>query len=242
MDRRTAAVVVAGLGLVAAASFVCAESVDMTMAPQEPVVSQRASLPPVPPSVSTVEEQVPPGTPDEPTARAALATLVRADPRPGLPAYKRDKFGGGWLDPDGNGCNGRQDVLAGWTKAPPHTGCVVEGSVTDPYTGEMLAVPDGATIDHVVALADAWRSGAADWPGDRRIKFANDPRNLIPTAGSVNQKKADHGPDAWMPPREQYWCAYARVYIGSKKEYSLTVTVAEGDALALALESCLDPS
>jgi hypothetical protein len=30
-------------------------------------------------------------------------------------------------------------------------------------------------IDHVVPLAEAWRSGASDWDDDRRGDFANDP-------------------------------------------------------------------
>ena len=44
-------------------------------------------------------------------------------------------------------------------------------------------------IDHVVALADAWRSGAWQWDAQRRQEFANDPENLLAVDGQANEDK-----------------------------------------------------
>jgi hypothetical protein len=74
-----------------------------------------------------------------------------------------------------------------------------------------LCEPTGATwtaasgvdvdIDHVVPLADAWRSGANTWTTGRRQAFANDLTHpqLIAVTDNVNQSKGDQDPSTWQP-------------------------------------------
>ncbi|MES6118689.1 helix-turn-helix domain-containing protein, partial [Cutibacterium acnes] len=66
--------------------------------------------------------------------------------------------------------------------------CKVDsGVLADPYTGaridfEIDAGPSsdgGIQIDHVVALADAWVTGAQSWREDTMVQFGNDPLNLL---------------------------------------------------------------
>ncbi len=52
-------------------------------------------------------------------------------------------------------------------------------------------------IDHVVALAEAWDSGASGWTTAQRRAFANDlgdERCLVAVTDSVNQAKGDEDP------------------------------------------------
>jgi hypothetical protein len=58
-------------------------------------------------------------------------------------------------------------------------------------------------IDHVVALKEAWDSGAWGWEAERRSAFGNDledVRSLRAVTGSVNQSKSAADPSNWIPP------------------------------------------
>ncbi|HMO11640.1 MAG TPA: HNH endonuclease family protein, partial [Actinotalea sp.] len=67
-------------------------------------------------------------------------------------------------------------------------GCrVLTGVLLDPYGGGTIVFdsdrPEQVQVDHVVALADAWRKGAQQWTAQRRLEFANDPVNLLAVSG-----------------------------------------------------------
>ncbi len=187
-------------------------------------------------------------------ARFVLESLTIAEAGP-MDGYERScaegdacVFGPAWADVDRNGCDTRNDILRrdliGDVAREGTHGCVIEyGILYDPYTGQMVEFERGpdsdeVQIDHVVALADAWRSGAASWPQEQRQWFANDPRNLRATIGEINQEKGDSGPAEWRPPNEEYWCEYAATYVTVKFEYRLTVTPEDADALADMLADC----
>ncbi|WP_433274341.1 HNH endonuclease family protein [Actinosynnema sp. CS-041913] len=192
-------------------------------------------------------ERVPPGTPDAASARARLGQLVVAEPGR-LDGYVRDcdegaacVFGQPWADVDGDGCDQRSQVLArDLVDAVRKEGrCAVkDGTLHDPYTGATVTGVSKIQIDHVVPLAEMWRSGAAGWAPERRAAAANDLRNLLAVQGKTNQAKGDKTPDEWMPPDPAYACAYARIYVGVKAEYGLTVTAAERAALDRTLTPC----
>ena len=93
-------------------------------------------------------------------------------------------------------------------------------------------------IDHVVALADAWRSGAWQWDEQRRTEFANDPNNLLAVDGQANQDKSAASADQWLPPNADFRCDYVKLQIAVKNSYGLSVTQAEQDALATQLATC----
>jgi hypothetical protein len=90
-----------------------------------------------------------------------------------LRGYARDKYGPPWEDVDHNGCDTRNDILRrDLTKIvlEPGSQCVVlMGKLRDPYTARMITFLRGVKtskkvqIDHVVAHADAWRTGASRW-------------------------------------------------------------------------------
>jgi hypothetical protein len=192
-------------------------------------------------------DHVPTGTPDVVMARTKLGALKVAAPVK-ADGYVREcdngaacVFGQPWADTDGDGCDQRSQVLArdlqNVVRKKGRCG-VQSGELQDPYTGDTVTSVSKIQIDHVVPLAEMWRSGASGWTVDRRTLAANDLRNLVAVKGTTNQSKGDKTPDKWMPPNAAYTCTYARIYIGVKADYALTVSTAEHSALDKALATC----
>lgn len=74
-------------------------------------------------------------------------------------------------------------------------GCDVEvGRWLDPYTGSTYTDPADIDIDHVVPLANAWRSGASGWSEAEREAYANDPEVLLSAEDNANQEKGGGTP------------------------------------------------
>lgn len=184
-----------------------------------------------------------------PPSRAAEA-LRRLEVRDAddAPDYNRQYFGEAWADVDHNGCDTRNDILArDLTDVRLRGGstCVVaSGRLHDPYTGADIPfirgveTSEAVQIDHVVALADAWRAGAWQWSEEQRQRFANEPMNLLAVDGPTNQDKGDGRADEWLPPRAEYHCEYATRQIAVKNLWGLSVTEGEVRALADALATC----
>ncbi|GAA2359263.1 HNH endonuclease family protein [Dactylosporangium salmoneum] len=209
--------------------------------PAAPAVAPSATTPaPAPsPSLSPSAEQA---TADVADVLAEVYQLKVADNAAGG-GYARARFGPAWSDVDGNGCDTRNDVLRrdlrSAVTAPDCT--VVSGVLVDPYGGSTLAFQRGTTsadveIDHVVALADAWRSGASAWTDERRLAFANDPRELLATTAQQNRAKGDANAASWLPANGR--CAYVALQVEVKSAYGLSVTTAERDAFVATLTSC----
>lgn len=181
----------------------------------------------------------PPGIPDPATAQAELGELTVA-PEGSMDGYSRDQFPH-WIDGP-NGCNTRESVLKrDGTNVQVGSDCYpTSGTWYSPYDGATWTKASDLDIDHVVPLAEAWRTGAARWTIDQRQAFANDldGPQLIAVTDNVNQEKGDQTPDKWMPPRADYACTYASMWIGSKHKYKLTITDAEKSALQKALGTC----
>lgn len=178
----------------------------------------------------------------------ALTVRPRALPAE-APRYRREAFGQRWFDVDGNGCDTRNDILARdltqVTFREGTRGCVVvSGVVDDPYTGTQMLfrkgerTSDAVQIDHVVALYDAWYSGAWQWDEGQCLRFANDPDNLLAVNGDANQEKGASSADQWLPPAQGFRCEYAQRQVRVKYEWGLTVTSAERQALVNALAMC----
>jgi hypothetical protein len=222
--------------------------------------TEPAPSPTAPPSPSTpaTEEPKPSAAtrparrPDTNRPRQGTALGVLADlpvkgraPRTG---YDRDEFGQAWLDTDRNGCDTRNDILARdlttLEVTPGTNGCRVEaGTLADPYTGTLIRYVRGndtVDIDHVVALSNAWQTGAFSWDIRKRAAFANDPLNLLAIDSSANRQKGDADPATWLPPNKAYRCAYAARQISVKAKYQLWVTPPERDAMARILTGCPD--
>ena len=105
---------------------------------------------------------------------------------------------------------------------------------------ELLPAASDVDIDHIVPLAEAWRSGASSWTQGTREDFANDTKNpqLIAVTDNVNQAKGDKDPAAWKPPLRSYWCTYAKMWVRTKDNYDLTVQSTEKAALTEMLGTC----
>ena len=74
----------------------------------------------------------------------------------------------------------------------------VNGKFLCPYTGEWYDIKK-AQVDHIVPTDYAWTHGADKWSHALRVKFYNDPRNLLLVYGPVNQSKGNKDPGKWMP-------------------------------------------
>ncbi|MFA5565993.1 MAG: HNH endonuclease family protein [Acidimicrobiia bacterium] len=100
--------------------------------------------------------------------------------------------------------------------------------------------PGELEIDHVVALAEAWRSGAWEWDEARRREFANDldSPQLIAVTMASNRSKSDKDPANWQPSNRDAWCDYAASWIMIKSKWGLTADQAEVDALRNMLRGC----
>ena len=125
----------------------------------------------------------------------------------------------------------------------PGEDCEVQsGVLADPYTATAIRfVRGGASevdIDHVVALSDAWQTGAQQWSHRRRVRFANDPLNLLAVDAAANRQKADGDAATWLPPNKRFRCAYVARQIAVKRRYRGWVTPAEHDAMERVLAPC----
>lgn len=182
------------------------------------------------------------------SARDALDRLAVKGRAPKT-GYARSEFGDGWVDVDRNGCDTRNDMLrrdlTDVTIKEGTYGCVVlSGTRDDPYTGRRIpfvkgnATSTAIQIDHVVALSDAWQKGAQGWDAETRIRFANDPLNLLAVSQAANQAKSDGDAATWLPSNKAFRCDYVARQIAVKAAYGLWVTAAEKAAMAHVLAGC----
>ena len=179
------------------------------------------------------------------TVLESLAVKGRA-PKTG---YTRAQFGQTWADVNRNGCDTRNDILQrDLTKLSFRAGtrdCVVEsGKLVDPYSGITINFIKGVKssmevqIDHVVALSNAWQTGAFKLTLAKRTEFANDPDNLLAVQGRLNSQKGDGDAATWLPPLKSYRCTYVTKQIAVKAKYGLWVTAPEKAAMKSILAKC----
>ena len=175
----------------------------------------------------------------------SLAVKGRA-PKTG---YSRAQFGATWADVNKNGCDTRNDILKRDLRNVVYRSkthdCVVEsGTLLDPYSGTTINFVKGVTssmevqIDHVVALSNAWQTGAFKLTLEKRTAFANDPDNLLAVQGRLNSQKGDGDAATWLPPLKSARCAYVTKQIIVKAKYGLWVTAPEKAAMLTVLSKC----
>jgi Protein of unknown function (DUF1524) len=169
--------------------------------------------------------------------------------------YRRAAFGDAWTDdnnaPGGhNGCDTRNDILdrdlvdKTYVSIKRCPNAVATGTLHDPYTNDIIAFMRGnqtgaaVQIEHIVPLAFAWDQGARNWTDEMRVRFANDPANLLAVGGQVNQDKGDKEPALWMPPNMAFHCQYAMQFIAVLRGYGLPVDAPSAAVLRQAAEAC----
>ena len=187
----------------------------------------------------------PPSASDRPTGSATLAGLVEQLPEAPeqRDGYSRDLFVQ-WIDANGNGCDTRHEVLIAEAIIAPAIGpgCEISGGKwISLYDGLIVTNASNLDIDHVVALAEAWASGAYAWTSQQRKAFANDlgvPWALIAVSAASNRSKGDQDPAEWLPPLRAARCEFAVDWVAVKVRWQLTVDAAERQALLEVAAEC----
>ena len=191
-------------------------------------------------------------SPSQADSVASGLSIIEAQVTKGRAAktgYTRAQFGPTWADVDRNGCDTRNDILkrdlTGEVFKEKTRNCVVQsGTLIDPYSGETINFTRGNTssmevqIDHVVALSNAWQTGAFKLSIKERTAFANDPMNLLAVKGRLNSQKNDGDAATWLPPLKSYRCDYVARQIAVKIKYKLWFTAPEKEAMVRILKSC----
>ncbi|MER5774230.1 DUF1524 domain-containing protein [Streptomyces sp. NPDC002039] len=180
-----------------------------------------------------------PGMVSAAVARTQLAAL-KIDKPGTMAGYSRARFTH-WAE-QGNKCDTREVVLKrdGKDVAQDSECRASSGAWKSLYDGLEFNEASKLDIDHMVPLAEGWRSGAADWDAARRKAFANDltrPQLLAVSAAS-NRSKGDQSPDLWQPPDKASWCQYGRAWTTVKSHYELTVTEPEKAMLTTMIDTC----
>ena len=149
-----------------------------------------------------------------------------------------------WRDIDGDGCDSREQVLkrdsVTLPQVDPYKCKVIAGDWVSPYDGARWSDPTDIDIDHVVALKEAWDSGAWAWSAATRNAYANDTsdkRTLLAVTDNVNQQKSDKDPSNWVPPLKSYLCTYLGNWISVKARWNLSMDKSEWGRIKNLLNS-----
>ncbi len=178
---------------------------------------------------------------DTTTARALLFNLTVAA-EGGSTTYDRTYFRH-WIDANGDCQNTRAEVLIDESRVTPtytsSSRCTVaSGRWYSYYDGLTWTNPSDVDVDHVVALKEAWESGARNWSATNRTRFANDlayGRSLVAVTDNVNASKGDRDPAQWLPPRSSVHCRYATTWVLIKYRWRLSIDSTEKSRLSSLL-------
>jgi 5-methylcytosine-specific restriction endonuclease McrA len=86
-------------------------------------------------------------------------------------------------------------------------------------------------IDHLVSLKDAHESGAYRWSNSKKVRFANDRSNHVPSCRNVNISKGSAGPKEFLRRSGDGkgldyqlvgFCEYVKKYHSVKLQYDLS--------------------
>ena len=178
----------------------------------------------------------------------ALAALnnLEVKGRAAKTGYARSQFPH-WSDPDRNGCDARNDTLkrdlTNITYKVGTRDCkVIAGQLLDPFSGKVITFSTTKVvidIDHVVALSNAWQTGAAYFDKNKRSQIANDPLNLLAVDSKLNRQKGDGDAATWLPPSKAFRCEYVARQVAVKAKYGLWVTQPEKVAIDKILSTCV---
>lgn len=175
--------------------------------------------------------------------RPLLNGVIRVAAETNQP-YDRDYFGYP-ADLDSNGCDTRDEVLIADSQVPVTTGSsqcdVTAGRWYSPYDGVLTDDPGDIQIDHVVALSEAWDSGATGWDQRTATEFANavsDDDNLQVASRASNVRKSDSDPTEWLPANSDAVCWYVTTWSEIKLGWDLAMDEPEYTAVTTILASC----
>jgi len=158
-----------------------------------------------------------------------------------LDGYDRARFKL-WIDANKNGCDTRAEVLIAEAIVKPKKAAkckLTGGKWLSSYDGVKYSDASKLDIDHLVPLAEAWRSGAWAWTDQQRMEYANDLEDewaLNAVTASVNRSKGDKDISQWLPKKNV--CTYLSGWVTIKAKFELTVDIAEAKVINKYYESC----
>jgi hypothetical protein len=183
--------------------------------------------------------------------------------KPSIGGYDRDAQFGGWANSPslcGKGTTRDAILKRDLIGAASGKDCQVTlGLLHDPYTGRDIPFKRGSAtssavqIDHVVALLDAYGSGARNWSQARRVQYANDSDVLLAVDGPANMAKGagldfagtaqyraqgTTAPDVWMPDNAAFRCDYVAKRVNIKAKYGLSMTAREKQQTTQFVAAC----
>jgi hypothetical protein len=180
--------------------------------------------------------------------QSAMTALSQLPVKPAVPkaGYSREQFSDGWESV--GTCTIRDEILArdmtDVRYRSPADCTVMSGTLAEPYTGKTIHFIRGpgtstaVQIDHVVAVGDAWQTGAQQLSKEQRQQLYNDPLELLAVDGPANDDKSDSDAAGWLPPNKAFDCRYVARQIAVKQKYHLWVTHSEDAAMQKTLDSC----
>lgn len=176
-------------------------------------------------------------------ASPLLYSIPTTPQRAKVPGYDRHEFGRGWTTPYGTVCNTRDLVITAQganaeelcSATPKHSPSPRHHPPEDPYSSARISTDSNIgvaiEIDHIIPLAAAWDLGAHSWDLQTRVRFANDPINLVAVSRSQNQSKSDQLPSQWLPPKRSARCWYANRVAEVASRYDLPLPEADLTAM-----------
>ncbi len=179
----------------------------------------------------------------EPTSVTEMFGALSVSQESTQPTYNRASFKH-WVDENKNGCDTRAEVLMSESrkKVTRQGKCtIVSGDWLSIYDNTVVKVGSKLDVDHLVPLAEAWRSGASTWTPASREAFANDlslSYALVAVSASSNRSKGDRDPASWLPKYSPSVCNYIGSWIAVKYRWNLSIDPIEQLALTAKLASC----
>ena len=159
-----------------------------------------------------------------PPLKQSLERIESVAMRHKVVGYERSKFGNDWALSPGSSCNTRHMVIS--SQSSSTADCTVHSpELFDPYSQSRIPTTN-IEVDHIFPLSAAWDHGAYAWDDATRIRFANDPLNLVATSQALNQSKSDELPEEWLPPHPAARCWYSERVAAIAAAYSLSLSEA----------------
>ena len=113
----------------------------------------------------------------------------------------------------------------------------LQGGMFSPYDGTCFRSRRQSDVEHLVALAEAHRSGMCARSRQEKSAFASDPLNLTLATPALNRgEKIAKDAAEWLPDENQCWFAHRVVQV--KTKYGLSVDRPEARALRKVLRKC----
>jgi hypothetical protein len=116
--------------------------------------------------------------------------------------------------------------------------CIVRtGEWLDEYTGKIFTVAVQVDIDHIIPRLYAHTHGGDRWSAGEKLQFANDPMNMMLVEKREIRRKAQRGPNRYLP-REEFQCEYVRLWEAIADKYDLQLGSSDKSEISKIKQGC----